>query len=142
MGRNGSGEYPPTVTYSPTYHTFLCIPEDVAHLVLGSTDTDFTWQGLSANVRSQPEWIQKGCGDAPYNCPEKAATWAVDGETPDVMPDLSKHSNFMAEFLVKHPEVETRLGPGQTPEREGLALGVAPRSALNCLKTRHERRLT
>merc|ERR1712023_626095 len=63
----------------------------------------------SANIRGLPEWIQVGCGDAPYNCPEKGATFAVDGVTPDKMPNLTQHSNFMAEFFVKHPEVYDKL---------------------------------
>merc|ERR1711988_155403 len=48
-----------------------------------------------------------GCGDTPYNCPEKGATFAVDGKTPAEMPDLSKHSNVMAETLT--PEMYDRL---------------------------------
>merc|ERR1719487_1982800 len=72
-------------------------------------DGDYPPTGLSANVRKLPEWIQAGCGDTPYNCPEKEATWAVDGQTPDTMPDLSKHSNFMAEFLVANPGVYDEL---------------------------------
>merc|ERR1740130_739758 len=55
--------------------------------------------GLSSNVLKLAEWIQLGCGDAPYNCPEKNATFAPDGQCPDEMPDLSKHSSFMAEAL-------------------------------------------
>merc|ERR1712224_303662 len=54
-------------------------------------------------------WIQLGCGDTPYNCAEKSATWAPDGKTPDQMPDLSKHCNFMSEFLVKNPGVYDEL---------------------------------
>jgi creatine kinase len=38
--------------------------------------------GLSANVQKLPEWIQAGCGDAPYNCAEKEATFAIDGQCP------------------------------------------------------------
>jgi creatine kinase len=61
--------------------------------------------GLSPGVQQLPKWIQRGCGNAPYYCEEKGATFGVDGSCPDVMPDLSKHSNFMAEFLRDHPEV-------------------------------------
>merc|ERR1719181_1206131 len=75
----------------------------------GGGGGDYPPSGLSANVRKLPEWIQKGCGDSTYNCPEKEATWAVDGVTPDAMPDLSKHSNFMAEFLVANPGVYDEL---------------------------------
>merc|ERR1712166_1528836 len=55
--------------------------------------------GLSPNVLKLPEWIQLGCGDTPYNCAEKNATFAPDGQNPADMPDLSKHSSFMAECL-------------------------------------------
>merc|ERR1712166_1452546 len=55
--------------------------------------------GLSPNVRKLPEWIQLGCGDTPYNCAEKGATFAPDGQCPAEMPDLSKHSSFMADLL-------------------------------------------
>merc|ERR1712166_1491406 len=44
--------------------------------------------GLSGNVLKLPEWIQLGCGDTPYNCPEKNATFAPDGQNPAEMPDL------------------------------------------------------
>merc|ERR1712070_537316 len=82
--------------------------------------------GISPGVQELPDWIQRGCGDSPYNCPEKNATWAVDGETPDKMPDLSKHSNFMAEFFVKHPEVYDKLKNVKTSGGTTLA---------QCMKT-------
>jgi creatine kinase len=68
---------------------------------------DYPPSGLSASVRALPEWIQLGCGDSAYNCPEKNATFAVDGVPPKEMPDLSKHSNFMAETLT--PEMYAKL---------------------------------
>merc|ERR1719487_997220 len=89
-------------------------------------DGDYPPTGLSANVRKLPEWIQMGCGDTPYNCPEKQATWAVDGVTPDTMPDLSKHSNFMAEFLVANPGVYDALKGKKT--KGGITLA-------QCMKT-------
>jgi len=57
--------------------------------------------GISKSVQKLENWIQLGCGDSPYNCPEKNATFAVDGKTPDEFPDLSKHSSFMADVLTK-----------------------------------------
>jgi len=66
-----------------------------------SCDANYPPEGLSDSVRKLPEWIQLGCGDKPYNCPEKNATFAPDGIPPADMPDLSKHSNFMAENLTK-----------------------------------------
>ena len=50
-------------------------------------------EGIAAGVAKLPEWIQLGCGDKPYNCPEKNATFAPDGVCPPSLPDLSKHSN-------------------------------------------------
>merc|ERR1712159_246158 len=70
-------------------------------------DANYPPEGLSDSVRKLPEWIQLGCGDKPYFCPEKNATFAPDGIPPDQMPDLSKHSNFMAEHLT--PEMYDRL---------------------------------
>merc|ERR1712054_726585 len=70
--------------------------------------------GLSPSVQKLDEWIQLGCGDSAYNCPEKNATFAVDGKTPDQMPDLSKHSNYMAEVLVKNPQIYDALKDKQT----------------------------
>eukprot|EP00663_Eupelagonemidae_sp_cell21sb_P008916 gene8916-biopygen6069 len=51
------------------------------------------------------QWIQLGCGDTPYNCPEKEATFGCDHLCPAVIPDLSNHSNLMAEVLRANPEV-------------------------------------
>jgi creatine kinase len=73
-----------------------------------------------------PKWIQQGCGDQPYFCTEKAATFGVDGECPAKMPDLSKHSNFMAEFLVKNPAVYDNLKDKKT--KNGCTLA-------DCIKT-------
>merc|ERR1719440_1567076 len=67
----------------------------------GGGGADYPPNGLAPGVKKLEDWIQKGCGDAPYNCAEKEATWAVDGATPADMPDLSKHSSFMAELLTK-----------------------------------------
>jgi len=64
---------------------------------------------LSATLKDMPEWIKLGCGDAPYNCPEKNATFAPDGKTPDEMPDLSKHSSHMADVLNANPEIYDNL---------------------------------
>merc|ERR1719353_732676 len=83
-------------------------------------------EGLSEGVKKLPKWIQLGCGDTPYNCAEKSATWAPDGKTPDQMPDLSKHSNFMAEFFVKNPEVYDKLKDKKT--KSGVTLA-------DCMKT-------
>merc|ERR1711959_574588 len=70
---------------------------DGAAAAAASGDKNYPPTGLAPSVQALPEWIKLGCGEAAYNCPEKNATFAVDGKTPDGMPDLSKHSSFMAE---------------------------------------------
>jgi len=75
-------------------------------------------------VKKLEEWIQLGCGDVPYNCAEKNATFAPDGKCPDTLPDLSKHSNFMAELLT--PEIYENL-KGKTTST-GITLA-------QCMKT-------
>merc|ERR1719316_1854249 len=82
--------------------------------------------GLAAGVRKLDDWIQRGCGDSAYNCPEKNATFAVDGVTPDKMPDLSKHNNVMAEFLTANPDVYDKLKNRKTASGVTLA---------HCIKT-------
>jgi hypothetical protein len=55
-------------------------------------------------MKKMPDWIRCGCGDAPYYCEEKNATFGgKEGITPAKMPDLSKHANFMSDFLNKNP---------------------------------------
>ena len=57
-------------------------------------------------MAKMPAWIQSGCGDTPYYCEEKNATFmGKEGKTPAEMPDLSKHASFMSDFLNAHPEV-------------------------------------
>merc|ERR1712072_404820 len=68
---------------------------------LVSCAADYPPEGLAESVRKLPEWIQVGCGDKPYFCPEKGATFAPDGIPPEKMPDLSNHSSFMAECLTE-----------------------------------------
>merc|ERR1740127_434367 len=62
----------------------------------------------------------------PYYSTEKNATFGVDGKCPDKMPDLTKHSNFMAEFLVKNPGVYDKLKDKKT--KNGVTLA-------DCIKT-------
>merc|ERR1719261_242456 len=91
-----------------------------------SGDPNYPPTGLSASVQKLPDWIQRGCGDAAYNCPEKNATFAVDGVTPDAMPDLSKHSSFMAECLMADPSLWDKLKGLKTAGGTTLA---------HCIKT-------
>eukprot|EP00756_Hemistasia_phaeocysticola_P027245 Hpha_TRINITY_DN16106_c1_g1::TRINITY_DN16106_c1_g1_i2::g.4071::m.4071/K00933/E2.7.3.2; creatine kinase len=85
----------------------------LAEYLAGGGD-DYPPRGLSANVRKLEGWIQVGCGDKPYNCPDKGATFGLDGSSPEEMPDLSKHSNFMAELLVSKPEIYKNLRDKKT----------------------------
>jgi creatine kinase len=68
-----------------------------------SAPADYPPAALSESIKRLPEWIQLGCGDAWYNCPEKNSTFAVDGKTPEQMPDLSSHASYMAEVLRNNP---------------------------------------
>jgi hypothetical protein len=53
-----------------------------------------------------PAWIQAGLGDTPFYSEEKNATFGgKEGITPQTMPDISKHANFMTDFLKKNPAV-------------------------------------
>merc|ERR1719240_1521642 len=91
-----------------------------------AADPNYPPYGLSDNVMKLEPWIQAGCGDAPYYCEEKGATFGIDGLCPDQMPDLSQHSNFMAEFLMQNPGVYYALKDRQTSGGATLA---------HCMKT-------
>jgi len=82
-------------------------PAAAAPAAAPASEDSYPPTGLAAGVKKLEEWIQLGCGDKAYNCPEKGATWAPDGKTPDTMPDLSKHSNYMAEVMT--PELYALL---------------------------------
>jgi len=101
------------------------------YMMMGSKQTcceepNYPPQGLSEGVQKLPKWIQLGCGDKPYYCTEKEATFGFDHDCPDKMPDLSKHSNFMAEFFVKNPEIYHKLKGRKTSSGVTLA---------DCMKT-------
>ena len=87
---------------------------------------DYPPESLSASVQALPAWIQLGCGDAPYNCPEKNATFGVDGQAPAQMPDLSNHSNFMAETLTPalYHKLKQRTTTSGTTLAEVIKTGV------------------
>jgi creatine kinase len=91
----------------------------------GDAAADYPPKGLSANVKKLPEWIQLGCGDVPYICKEKNATFTVD-PMPDEMPDFSKHNNCMTDFFNKKPELYKELKGRVT--KAGVNLG-------HCIKT-------
>merc|ERR1740138_1461724 len=92
----------------------------------GSGDKSYPPTGIAPGIMKLPKWIQAGCGDQPYYCTETDATFGFDGGCPKKMPDLSKHSNFMAEFFVKHPEVYDKLKNKKTSNGVTLA---------DCIKT-------
>merc|ERR1719359_548921 len=70
-------------------------------------------------------WIQLGCGDKPYHCPEKNATFPSD-TVPDALPDLSNHNNCMADFFKANPDMYAQLKDRVTPGGVNLA---------QCIKT-------
>ena len=81
---------------------------------------DYPPTGLSANVRKLPAWIQMGCGDTPYICAEKKATFPGD-KCPDTMPDFTGYGNFMADELTANPALYTKLKDLKTKSGVGLA---------------------
>jgi creatine kinase len=87
--------------------------------------SDYPPSGLSEGVKQLPEWIQKGCGDAPYYCEEKGAVFPSD-TVPDQLPDLSKHANCMTDFLKANPDVYQKLKNKKTSMGVNLA---------QCIKT-------
>ena len=87
---------------------------------------DYPPHGLSRNVKKLEPWIQLGCGDKPYNCAEKNATFAPDSVTPAEMPDFANHNNFMADFLKEHKDVYDALKDKKTASGVTLA---------QCMKT-------
>jgi len=75
------------------------------------------WSGLD----SAEEWIRAGCGDKPYNCAEKSATFAVDHVTPDACPDISEHQSFMTDALKANPDLWDQLKDKKTSNGVTLA---------------------
>jgi creatine kinase len=86
---------------------------------------DYPPNGLYASVRALPEWIQLGCGDSEYICPEKGATFSA-ANLPDKLPNLSEHANFLTDAIKADPGVWDRLKGKKT--KLGVNLG-------HCIKT-------
>jgi len=86
---------------------------------------DYPPTGLAASVKALPEWIQLGCGDKEYMCPERGATFPGD-ECPAELPDLKEHNSVMADILKKKPELYAQLKDKKTAMGVGLA---------KCIKT-------
>jgi len=89
-------------------------------------DLNYPPNGLSPIIQKHAKWIQLGCGDKPYNCAEKNATFAPDGVTPDKCPDFSKYTNHMGEQLRNNPKLWDLLKNRKT--RNGITLAM-------CIKT-------
>ena len=79
---------------------YLEVPADAA--------ADYPPLGLEKNIKKLEGWIQVGCGDKPYHCPEKGAVFPSD-TTPDVLPDISNHNNCMTDFFKANPDVYAKL---------------------------------
>lgn len=92
---------------------------------MSEADTAYPPTALAASITKLPEWIQKGCGNEEYYCEEKGATF-LGGKMPEEMPDMSKHSSFMADFLKDKPEIYKALKDKKT--KLGVTLG-------HCMKT-------
>jgi len=88
-------------------------------------DPNYPPHGLHPMLKDLPDWIKAGCGDADYYCAEKGATFPAK-DCPDKLPDLSKHNNFMAEFIRENPAVYDKLKNKKT------SMGV---SLAACMKT-------
>merc|ERR1719482_691281 len=86
---------------------------------------DYPPLGLEKNIKKLEGWIQVGCGDKPYHCPEKGAVFPSD-TTPDVLPDISNHNNCMTDFFKANPDVYAQLKDKKTSGGVNLA---------QCIKT-------
>merc|ERR1712167_292160 len=82
-------------------------------------------------MKKMPDWIRSGCGDAPYYCEEKSATFGVNKETkkmetPDALPDISNHASFLTDVLKAQPDLYDKLKGRKT--KMGITLA-------DCIKT-------
>merc|ERR1719403_269479 len=102
--------------------------QDTVKITLTNPPVDMNYppHGISDTLKDFPDWIKVGCGDKRYYCPEKNATFAPDGVTPNKMPDLSNHNNFMADVLNAQPEIYDKLKNRKT--KSGVTLA-------DCIKT-------
>merc|ERR1719159_2117161 len=87
--------------------------------------TDYPPLGISSGVKKLDNWIQVGCGDKPYYCEEKKATFPSD-KCPDALPDLKEHNNCMTDFFKANPGVYDKLKDKVTSNGVTLA---------QCIKT-------
>ncbi|EEQ99989.1 Creatine kinase M-type, putative [Perkinsus marinus ATCC 50983] len=87
--------------------------------------TSYPPTGLAPTVEHLPEWIKLGLGDKEYICEEKKVTFDPEN-LPDNLPDLFKHSSYMAELLTEKPKLYDKLKSKIT--KNGVNLG-------KCIKT-------
>ena len=69
-----------------------------AKIAASNADHNYPPHAIAPSLRNLPDWIKAGCGNAEYFCPEKGAIFPGDS-CPEIMPDLSKHNNIMAEVM-------------------------------------------
>jgi len=81
---------------------------------------------LSPNVKTLPGWIQAGCGNDEYICPEKGATFSCKEPLPKNLPDLTNHANLCTDALKADMGIYERLRTRKTSL--GVNLG-------HCIKT-------
>jgi len=123
-GVAGAGAAASTVAYADTIIEIMN-GQDTVKITLtnapAAVDMNYPPHGISDTLKDFPDWIKVGCGDKRYYCPEKNATFAPDGVTPDKMPDLSKHSSFMADVLNAKPWIYDKLKNRKTKSGVTLA---------------------
>merc|ERR1712002_1183094 len=87
--------------------------------------SDYPPTGLAESVKALPEWIQLGCGDAEYVCPEKNISF-TGGNMPAKLPDLSNHTSFFKDVMTANPGLYEKLKAKTT--KLGVNFG-------HCIKT-------
>jgi creatine kinase len=101
-------------------------------VVYAMAPSSYPPNGLSPVVKGCPAWIKTGCGNDEYifdgtrpDGGRVCATFPAD-KCPDKCPDLSKHSNVMADVLRKNPAIYDKLKDKKT------SMGV---TLAKCMKT-------
>lgn len=75
---------------------------------------------VAPGLANLEEWIKLGCGEEEYYCAEKDANFPAQ-DTPDQMPDMSQHSNYLGEVLRANPEIYDKLKGRKTASGVTLA---------------------
>ena len=90
---------------------------------MAGVTADYPPAGIASNIAKLDKWIQLGCGDKPYMCPEKNATFPSD-KTPDALPDIKSHNNCMTDFFKANPGVYDELKDKVTSSGVNLAMCI------------------